>query len=278
MTLQVGLIGYPVAHSLSPAFQQAAFDALAIDARYLLWATPPEQVPARIAALRLPKVLGANVTVPHKQAAFAAVDEASDRARRAGAVNTIVNRDGRLFGENTDIPGFLAPLQDRGLALSSASVIVLGAGGAARGIMVALLSIGCTQVTVANRSPETAARMIAAIEPSTPVDIAPLDDSLASRLSGATLLVNATSIGWEGGALPIPEPLLDALPPSALVYDLTYRETPLIRAAARRGLATLDGLEMLIQQGAESFRLWTGCEPPISVMRSAAKAARDASS
>ncbi len=277
MTLQVGLIGYPVAHSLSPAFQQAAFDALAIDARYLLWSTPPEQVPARIAALRLPGVLGANVTVPHKQAAFASVDEASDRARRAGAVNTIVNRDGRLFGENTDIPGFLSPLRDLGLVLASASVIVLGAGGAARGIMVALLTAGCTQVTVANRRPETAARMIAAIEPSIPVDIAPLDESLASRLPGATLLVNATSIGWEGDVLPIPEQLLDALPPSALVYDLTYRETPLIRAAARRGLATLDGLEMLIQQGAESFRLWTGREPPISVMRSAAKEARDAS-
>jgi shikimate dehydrogenase len=277
MTLKVGLIGYPVAHSLSPAFQQAAFDALAIDARYLLWPTPPEQVPARIAALRLPGALGANVTVPHKQAAFASVDKASDRARRAGAVNTIVNRDGWLFGENTDIPGFLAPLQDLGLALASASVIVLGAGGAARGILVALLTAGCTQIAVANRSPETAARAIAAIEPSIPVDIASLDESLTSRLPGATLLVNATSIGWEGDTLPIPEQLLDALPPSALVYDLTYRETPLIRAAARRGLATLDGLEMLIQQGAESFRLWTGREPPISVMRSAAKEARDAS-
>ncbi|HEU4792191.1 MAG TPA: shikimate dehydrogenase [Nitrolancea sp.] len=277
MTLQVGLIGYPVEHSLSPAFQQAAFDALGIDARYLLWPTPPEHVPARIATLRLPGVLGANVTVPHKQAAFASVDEASERARRAGAVNTIVNRDGRLFGENTDIPGFLAPLHDLGLSLPSVSAIVLGAGGAARGILVALLSAGCTQVTVANRRPETAARMIAAIAPSIPVDIAPLDESLESQFASATLLVNATSIGWEGDALPIPEQLLDALPPAALVYDLTYRETPLIQAAARRGLATLDGLEMLIQQGAESFRLWTACEPPISVMRSAAQVARDTS-
>ena len=277
MTLQVGLIGYPVEHSLSPAFQQAAFDALGIVARYLLWPTPPERVPARIATLRLPGVLGANVTVPHKQAAFASVDEASERARRAGAVNTIVNRDGRLFGENTDIPGFLAPLHDLGLSLSSVSAIVLGAGGAARGILVALLSDGCAQVTVANRRPETAARMIAAIEPSIPVGIASLDESLESQFAGATLLVNATSIGWEGDALPIPEQLLDALPPAALVYDLTYRKTPLIQAAARRGLATLDGLEMLIQQGAESFRLWTACEPPISVMRAAAQTARDTS-
>ena len=192
-------------------------------------------------------------------------------------MNTIVNRDGRLFGENTDIPGFLAPLHDLGLSLSSVSAIVLGAGGAARGILVALLSDGCAQVTVANRRPETAARMIAAIEPSIPVGIASLDESLESQFAGATLLVNATSIGWEGDALPIPEQLLDALPPAALVYDLTYRKTPLIQAAARRGLATLDGLEMLIQQGAESFRLWTACEPPISVMRAAAQTARDTS-
>lgn len=275
--LQVGLIGYPVEHSFSPAFQQAAFDALSIDARYHLWPTPPEQVPARIAALRLPGVLGANVTVPHKQAAFAAVDEVSDRARRAGAVNTIVNRDGQLFGDNTDILGFLAPLRDLGVSFPSTSAIVLGAGGAARGILVALLSSSCSQVTVFNRTPETAARMIAAIEPSIPVGIAPLDESLNAKLAGATLLVNATSIGWDGETLPIAEHLLDELPTEALVYDLTYRETPLIQAAARRGLRTLDGLEMLIQQGAESFRLWTGCEPPISVMRSAAKAARDAS-
>lgn len=276
MTLQVGLIGYPVQHSLSPAFQQAAFDALGIDARYLLWPTPPEQLPARIETLRRQGVLGANVTVPHKQAAFASVDEVSDRACRAGAVNTIVNRDGRLFGDNTDIPGFLAPLRDLGLPCSSMSAIVLGAGGAARGILVALLSSGCARVTVACRRPDAAAGMIADIEPSIPVGVASLDESLESQLAGATLLVNATSIGWEGDALPIAEQFLDALPPTALVYDLTYRETPLIQAAARRGLATLDGLEMLIQQGAESFRLWTSDEPPVPVMRSAARAARAA--
>jgi shikimate dehydrogenase len=275
MTLQVGLIGYPVEHSLSPAFQQAAFDALGIDARYLLWSTPPEQVVARIEWLRSPGVLGANVTVPHKQAAFACVDEVSDRARRSGAVNTIVNRDGQLYGDNTDIPGFLATLRDRSLLRPSASVTVLGAGGAARGILVALLSGDCTRITLANRTPEVAANLVRAIEPSISVGVAPLDESLESRLVTTTLLVNATSIGWEGEALPIAEPLLDALPPAALVYDLTYRETPLLRAATRRGLATLDGLELLVCQGAESFRLWTGQEPPRSLMRSAAVTARD---
>ena len=276
MTRQIGLIGYPVEHSLSPAFQQAALDALGIDARYFLWPTLTEGVPARIASLRSPGVLGANVTVPHKPAAFAAVDEVSERARRAGAVNTIVNRDGRLFGDNTDIPGFLATLQDLGPSLASTPAVVLGAGGAARGILVALLSAGCKQVTVASRRPEAAEAMLVAVEPSIPVGVAPMDESLASQLAGAGMLVNATSIGWEGDALPLPESLLDALRPSALVYDLTYRETSLMRAAARRGLTTLDGLEMLIQQGAESFRLWTGCEPPIAVMRAAAQSARAA--
>lgn len=270
VTLVVGLIGYPIAHSLSPAFQQAAFDALGIPARYELWPTPPEAVEERFRALRAPEVLGANVTAPHKQAAFARVDQVAARARRAGAVNTVVNREGVLHGDNTDVPGFLAPLRERGVPLTDLVVVVLGAGGAARGVLVALEDAGCRQITVANRTPERARELAAAFGVAT----APLDDTLGAVLRHADLLVNATSVGWDGTTLPLDAALLGELPASAIVYDLTYHDTPLLRAARRHGLATVDGLAMLVHQGAEAFRLWTGREPPLDVMWRAALAAR----
>ncbi|MBX6341159.1 MAG: shikimate dehydrogenase, partial [Thermomicrobiaceae bacterium] len=143
-------------------------------------------------------------------------------------------------------------------------------------VLVALLIEGCRTIAVANRRPDVAAAMVATLDARAPIGVGPIDARLAERLRQATLLVNATSVGWEGDALPLAESLLDALLPSALVYDLTYRDTPLLRAAARRGLATLDGLAMLVHQGAESFRLWTGQEPPLDVMWRAALAARAA--
>lgn len=274
MALRVGLIGYPVEHSLSPAFQQAAFDALGIDARYELWSTPERDLPERVDGLRRPDALGANVTLPHKGLAFDLVDEVTERADAARAVNTIVNRSGRLIGDNTDIPGFLAPLKERGISLPDARAVVLGAGGAARGVIVALLRDGCTQLVVANRSPQRAAAMIGTIHAPFPIWFGPIDAGLADWLREATLLVNATSVGWEGDALPLDRSLLDVVPVDALVYDLVYRETPLLRAARERRLQTLDGLSMLVHQGAESFRLWTGQEPPLDIMWSAACAAR----
>lgn len=270
--LRAGLIGFPVEHSLSPVFQQAAFDALRIPARYDLWPTPPEELAARIAGLRETGTLGANVTVPHKPAVFRLLDEVSERARRAGAVNTVINQRGTLLGDNTDIPGFLAPLRERGLALSGARVVVLGAGGAARGVVVALLLAGCPEIVVVNR---TAARARAlAEEIGGPVQAQPTE-ALGALLPGATLLVNATALGWGDGSLPLAPDLLDRLPGDALVYDLTYRKTPLLASAAERGRATLDGLPMLVHQGAESFRLWTGQEPPLSLMLAIAERARD---
>jgi len=270
--LSVGLIGYPVEHSLSPVFQQAAFDTLGIPARYELWPTPVEALEERFRWLRSPGVLGANVTVPHKGAAFTRVDQVSARAKLAGAVNTVVNRGGTLYGENTDVAGFVAPLSERGLVLGEVAVVVLGAGGAARGVLVALAEAGCRRVAVANRTAERAQELAAAFG----VEAAPLDDRLEPRLAAADLLVNATSVGWDGESLPLPVALLDALPAWAVVYDLTYRETPLLEAARRRGLVTIDGLGMLVHQGAEAFRLWTGCEPPLEVMWRAALAARQA--
>ncbi|MDI3340303.1 MAG: shikimate dehydrogenase [Sphaerobacter sp.] len=275
MTQRVGLIGYPVEHSLSPAIHQAAFDTLGLDARFELWPTPESEVAERIDGLRRPGYLGASVTLPHKGVAFDLVDDTTERARAARAVNTIVNRGGRLLGDNTDIPGFLAPLEQRGIDLTQTRAVVLGAGGAARGVVVALLSAGCRQISVGNRTPERARAMVGMLQAPVPIWYGPIDAALVEWLEGATLLVNATAVGWEGDALPLPPAMLETLPREALVYDLTYRDTPLLQAARRLGLETQDGLEMLVQQGVAAFRLWTGQEPPVEVMRAAAIAARD---
>lgn len=271
---RVGLIGDPVEHSLSPAFQQPAFDALGLDVRYELWPTPLAMLPDRLADLRAGRALGANVTVPHKEAAFAAVDDVSDLARRAGAVNTIVLRDGRLYGDNTDIHGFIVPLAELGVRFSEMEAIVLGAGGAARGIVVALLDAGIRRVHVLNRTVERADRLAAALRDDR---IAPAATSAATALApAATLLVNATSLGWQSQELPLDAALFAAMPRHAIAYDLTYRQTPFLRAARDAGLATIDGLPMLVHQGARSFELWTGRAAPIDVMWSAAVAARAA--
>ncbi|HMM41780.1 MAG TPA: shikimate dehydrogenase [Thermomicrobiales bacterium] len=271
---RVGLIGDPVEHSLSPAFQQPAFDALGLDIRYELWPTPLALLPDRLADLRAGRAIGANVTVPYKEAAFAAVDEASDLARRAGAVNTIVPRDGRLYGDNTDIHGFIVPLAERGVRFSEMEAMVLGAGGAARGIVVALLDAGVRRVHVLNRTVERADRLAVALADDRVVSAA---TTLATLLApAATLLVNATSLGWQGQELPLDPSVFAGLPRHAIAYDLTYRETPFLRAARDARLATIDGLPMLVHQGARSFELWTGHDAPTDVMWSAAVAARAA--
>lgn len=271
MTLSVGLIGFPVEHSLSPVFQQVALDALGIPARYELWATPPAELQQRLASLRAPGTVGANVTVPHKEAVAQLVDELAPRARRVGAVNTVIVRGQRLLGDNTDVPGFLLPLRERGLPLADFRVTLLGAGGAARAVIVALLDQGCRHLTIANRTPERARQLVAEFGIGHALTLGP---EVLTVLGETDLLVNATSLGWDGRASPIPLGWLGQLPPHALVYDLTYRETPLLVTARQSGRAALDGLEMLVAQGAESFRLWFEREPPFDLMLRAAEEAR----
>jgi shikimate dehydrogenase len=270
--IRVGLIGNPVKQSLSPVFQQVAFDAAGIETTYELWLTSDEDLPSAIGQLRSPEYIGANVTVPHKPAACREVDELSDRARRAGAVNTIINRDGHLFGDNTDIPGFLAPLHKRGFDFSSAKVVVLGAGGAARGVGVALLDAGCAQITVANRTLDRAEQLREDLDPR--IEVVSLGDDLKPELADASLLVNSTAMGWSDEDLPISRDQIAMLHSGAIVYDLTYKHTAFLRVAEAAGFETIDGLPMLVHQGAESFRLWTGQEPPFAAMWQAAVAAR----
>ena len=270
------LLGHPVAHSLSPAFQDAAFARAGIAARYALWDTAPGELPAAVARLRGAEYLGANVTVPHKEAVVALLDEVAPLAGRVGAVNTIVKRGALLRGENTDVGGFLAPLRERSADLPRWRGVVLGAGGAARAVALALLDAGIAALTIANRTPAGAEALVADLDEGRAMPLALDDARLADHLAGADLLVDATARGWHTAESTLPPAQLALLPRDALVYDLTYQPTGLLRAAAARGLATLDGLPMLVEQGALAWQLWTGREPPRAVMWQAAVAARDA--
>jgi shikimate dehydrogenase len=274
--LQVRLLGYPVGHSLSPQMHGAAFSALGIDADYAVWETHPTQLATHVGALRGQKFLGANVTIPHKEQVVALLDEVSPLALRAGAVNTIVKRGTTLRGENTDIGGFLWPLRAGGAALDRWRVTLLGAGGAARGVAVALLDAGVPRLTIVNRT-ATRARALATALADERVEALQLGDAwVGGALAQSDLVVNATAAGWRPEDPPILDAeLLQRLPGHAIVYDLTYRRTPLLRAAEARGLATIDGLPMLVEQGALAFQFWTGREAPRPAMWAAAQAGRE---
>jgi shikimate dehydrogenase len=271
---RLGVIGDPVAHTLSPALHQPALDELGIPATYERWQTPAVELLTRIATLRLPDALGASVTVPHKVAVMALVDEVSPAARRAGAVNTVVNRKSTLFGDNTDIHGFTVTVNEALQGETPRRALVLGAGGAARAVVLALESIGVEEIVVANRDPARAAKLVGDLAPA-PVRPAPLDDqTMRAELPRAGVLVNATALGWHVGETPIDLELLELLPGNALVADLTYRDTELLVAAAARSLRTADGLPMLVHQGAKAFEMWTGRAAPLATMLVAAQEAR----
>ncbi len=279
MTLRLGLIGDPIAHSISPLFQQAALDALGLDARYEAWLTVRSDLPARIAALRAPDILGANVTVPHKQAVLPLLDGVDQLAARAGAVNTIVNDRGQPMGYNTDIGGFSAALRlEGGYEPAGVYAVVLGAGGAARAVVLALIEAGVERLLVLNRTVAKAEELVHELAPGCGA-AAPLigePATIRKRLAGADLIVNCTAAGMLHGAGDGVSPLPDeAIPLGAFVADIVANpaETPLMRAAAVRGCRTLGGLPMLVRQGALAFEQWTGRDAPIDVMFASARRA-----
>ena len=273
MTRLLGIIGYPLGHSLSPVFQQAALDALRLDVRYERWETPPDSLVERLRSLRQPDVLGANVTVPHKEAVIPLLDAVDEWAQTVGAVNTIVNRDGLLTGYNTDSVGFLQGLTEAGFDPRGVSALLLGAGGAARGVALALAREGVASIAIANRTAERAqalAGLVARHGPRT--EALPLGGAaLREAALRSQLIVNTTTLGMLHSPGESASPLSPAwIPASALVYDLVYNplETPLLREARRAGARTQGGLAMLLHQGAAAFVLWTGREAPVDVMRS----------
>jgi shikimate dehydrogenase len=282
MTKRAGVIGYPVRHSISPVFQQAAFDDLGIDARYEHWETPPEQLERQVASLRGPDVLGANVTIPHKQAIVPLLDRIDESAAAVGAVNTVVNEAGRLTGLNTDVIGLRTSLDALGVEIGNGSAVVVGAGGSARAAVYMLLQAGCPEIAVANRTVSRAQELVASLRDRAPARQASLramgydGPALAEALRGCSLVLNCTSIGMQGTGMESEAPVdVDRISPEAFVYDLVYipAETEFVRQARARRMKAANGLGMLIQQGAAAFRLWTGQAPSVAVMERAARRA-----
>jgi len=278
VTYRLGLIGFPVQHSISPVMQQAALDHLGIDAVYELWPTPMEGLPERITSLRAAGVMGANVTVPYKQAVIEFLDQLSDLARRAAAVNTIIPRDGLLIGENTDIHGLAMSLKEAGVSNAGFAAVILGAGGAARATVLALESLGVGSITIANRSARRASELVSSF-PGVPCAAIDINSSeLSSAFDSADVVINATAVGWTPGEIPVSSASLQRLRAGCIVMDLTYRDTLLIVSARSLGLRTLDGLPMLVYQGARSLELWTARTAPVELMMRRAIEARSARS
>lgn len=276
MNTALGIIGYPIGHSMSPVFQQAALDACGVDARYVAYQVPPDEVEEFVNGLRQPGIMGINVTVPHKLAVMPFLDEIDDWATEAGAVNTIVNRQGRLTGHNTDGYGFLRALREgAGFEPQGRRTLILGAGGAARGVVLALAREGVGDLTIANRTPKRAESLaqLARNRGITSQSIPLSENDLAEAANRSEFIVNCTTIGMTHGPGEDETPLPGyAIPPTALVNDLVYNplETRLLREAAQAGANTLGGIEMLVYQGAASFEMWLERPAPVPVMLEAA--------
>jgi len=277
---QVGLIGYPVAHSRSPQIHNAAFREIGFDAEYTLWETPPGTLEERVASLRAPGILGANVTIPYKEDVVPLLDECYVLAGRIGAVNTIVNHNGKLIGYNTDAPGMLRALAecpDSPFDARDKETVILGTGGAARAAAVALIDQRANSVRIFGRDkarieallyhllvlplkpPASQTRIGGALFNSPDADVI---------LQKADLVINATSVGLKSSddALLID---VNQLPVGSLVMDMVFNAglTPLLRAARARGCFVMHGLSMLLYQGTLAFELWTGRDAPVEVMR-----------
>lgn len=278
--LRLGLIGDPVAHSFSPRFQQAALDSLGISARYELWQTLASQLIERVRSLCHPLFLGANVTIPYKEAVLPLLDTVDPLAARIGAVNTIVHRNDYLYGYNTDAEGLLRALHEQHIgtlqangqvSLQSYTAVLLGAGGAARGAAFALASASVANLIIVNRHLERAQRLAADVQASYNGNVFCLNDPSFLIPHRASIIINATSVGMHEEISPLPVDILKRFSPDTFVYDMIYNptQTYLLCQARIMGMNTANGLSMLLHQGALAFTLWTGQEAPLEIMRAA---------
>ena len=278
VTHLTGVLGWPIGHSISPAMHNAAFAALGLDWRYLALAVHPDDLPAAFQGLRALRFAGVNVTIPHKIAVAALVDELSEEATAIGAVNMVTFDGRRALGHNTDAFGFLAALSAGSFTPDGCSAVVLGAGGAARAIVYALASVGA-RIAIHNRTAERAEGLTADLS-RRPLRgslrvIAAGDEDLAAALASADLLVNCTPVGMVGGPPGSPLPPSIRLRPGMTVFDAVYTPplTPLLHQARRAGAQPIGGLGMLVHQAARAFATWTGLDAPAQVMERAARRA-----
>lgn len=281
MPLSLGIIGYPLKHSISRVFQQAALDYYAMDIRYEVWETPPAQLPTLVTRWRDDGVLGANVTVPYKEVVCAYLDQLTELSKYLGNVNTVLFRKGLLVGDNTDAYGFMRALEEHGeFHPNGKNILVLGAGGVARTVALTLSRAGIASITIANRAPQRAQQLASVLKCHLEhVESVPLEPEALAKVGKHVrwdLIVNCTTIGMRHGPVEHETPIsADLIPQNALVYDLVYnpKETPFLREASKVGAQTLGGLPMLVYQGAAAFCLWTEKEPPVELMFRAAEMA-----
>ena len=276
MSKRVVLIGHPVAHSLSGAMHQAAFDSAGIDARYELWDRAPIALPDAIAEVRGDDFLGVNLTIPHKERVVPMIDRLTEEAQATGAVNTLTREGKRLIGHNTDVPGFAAALDKLvGRQKMPRQAVVLGAGGGARAVVYGLIRAGFQRVVVFNRHLHRAEGLVKFFSKgASHMDLKAMpwhESIIESELARTKVLVNATSIGLTTDEYPIPGQLVAG---DLLVLDLIYNRTRLLRDAEAAGAVTNDGETMLLHQGAAAFALWTGQPAPLEIMGQALSDAR----
>ena len=271
-TQVVALLGYPVRHSLSPMIHNLSFMRNDLNLRYVALEVAPEDLPAAVRGLSALGFLGANVTLPHKTAVLELMDTVSDEAKATGAVNTIVCQSGRLYGDNTDIAGFLAPLQKHDL--QGVPMVILGAGGAARAVAYGLLETYApsTLVLAARRvaQAESLAEAMAAHDRAGALRCLPIDEAMA-YVRSSVLIVNTTPVGMYPHTEETPWSATDCFSPGQVVYDLVYRplETRLLRDASRAGAEVVGGLEMFVQQAASAYVQWTDMHMDVDIVRTA---------
>ena len=288
MSRYIGLIGYPIKHSISPYFQQAALDYYQLDICYEAWETEPAQLQDIVNNLRKPQNVGANVTTPHKEAVLPLLNEVDDLALSIGAVNTIVKKGDRLLGFNSDAYGFIEVLDKEGhFDPEGKRIVILGAGGAAKAVGFALVQKDASSLVIINRTFERAQTLADSLasystDSSSGLETAKTEvaalpwQSLGSHqtFSHCHLIINCTTMGMKHSSQEGQSPLsLEVIPRAVLVYDLVYNPwpTPLLKLAQKAGADILGGLPMLVYQGAASFKLWTGRQAPVDIMFSKAK-------
>ena len=275
-TALLGVLGHPVGHSLSPALHNAAIAALGLDWVYLALPVAAEQLTTVVQGLEAIGCRGLSVTIPHKQSVAALCRQLSPLAERVGAVNTLVPLEGGgWFGTNTDVEGFLTPLRNQ--TWQGRHALVLGNGGSARAVVAGLVELGLEAITVVGRRPEALSAFAAQCSAWAPqLATQTLDRSIEPLLAAADLVVNTTPLGMGTDQSPLSPSQVAVLRPGTTVYDLIYvpRPTQLLRLAAAGGCTTIDGLTMLVHQGAAALRLWSGqSDVPVAAMTAAAEAA-----
>ncbi|MCL1489902.1 MAG: shikimate dehydrogenase [Pseudanabaena sp. Salubria-1] len=271
----LGVMGFPVSHSLSPVMHNAAIAAMGLDYVYVPFPIPVEQLPAAIAGLKaVQSVQGFNLTIPHKVEVMPLLDEVLPIAKAVGAVNTVKRVGDRWVGTNTDVAGFLEPLKKLNCDWENMPAVILGSGGAAKAVVAACLELGCSVIHVVGRDPKKMKKFHGAMT-------SQLHDynlrvhpwaSIPHLLEVAGIVINATPIGMASDPnTPISEAEINLLPDHAIAYDLIYtpRPTKFLQIAAARGLKAIDGLEMLINQGAIGLEFWLDQTVPIEIMRQA---------